>query len=51
MITFIVTKNLAHKLTASGSYSRPADENYVVYVSLKFDNITSNASMLVLNEF
>ena len=51
VITFIVTKNQAHKLTTSGYYSWSTDKNHVVYVSLKFDNITSNASMLVLNEF
>ena len=30
---------------------RPADENFVVQGFLKFDNMTSNAYVLVLNRF
>ena len=46
-ITSIVTKNWAHAPKAV----RLADENLVVQVFLKFDNITYNVSILVLNGF
>ena len=50
------TKNWAHMLTVSGPYGRPyrlkADRQKSCGICfLKFDNITSNASMLVLNGF
>ena len=56
MITCIVTKTGPKRLplvglTAGRKVVRPADKNFVVLSFLKFDIITCNASILVMNRF